>query len=197
MSTSPDAPKGENLTGRRASIRLALWDSSNPGVILLKGIFWLALVVGILIALGMNYDIVWDVLTGTVVPGLEVILETAEKLLDSFFLLVGVPPAFAPMATAYTGFVIILGLLYLVARKSMVAFQKFQAKKQELTALYTHAWDEWYGTAKATAAERFTAWWNALSFTDKIVAATFMVLVGIPLALLLSFILGSLVASLF
>jgi hypothetical protein len=41
------------------------------------------------------------------------------------------------------------------------------------------------------------AWWEGLEFTDKVVAAVFMVLIGIPIALLLSFILGSLVASLF
>lgn len=197
MSTSPDAPKGENLTGPRAGIRLAFWDSRNPSVILLKGIFWLALAVGALVAIGMNYDVVWDVLVGTVVPALETLLETAEKILDSFYLMVGIPPAFAPMATAYTGFVIILGLFYLVARKAAAAYQAVQAKKQELTELYTNAWNEWYGTVTATAKERSLVWWNSLSLPDKIVAATFMVLIGIPLALLLSFILGSLVANLF
>ncbi len=198
MSTSPDAPQGENLTRPSAGIGRRLpWDSNRPGVILLQGIFWLALLVGVLVALGMNYDIVWDVLVGTVIPGLESILELGEKLLDSFFLLVGVGAAFAPMATAYTGFVLFLGLFYLVSRKAIKIYAAFQAKKQNLTQVYSNAWDEWYGTVTATAKERFVAWWNGLSFPDKIVAGTFIVLIGIPIALLLSFILGSLVANLF
>jgi hypothetical protein len=197
MSTSPDAPQGENFTGRPADAdRRPLWDSRRPEVVLLKGIFWLALVVGALAALAMNYEIVWDVWVGTVIPGLETLLEVAEKLLDSFYLLVGAG-AFAPMATAYTGFVLFLGVFYLAARKAMAAYQKTRTKKQELARLYAGAWNEWYGTVTTTAKERWTAWWDSLGFTDKLVAVTFMVLIGIPIALLLSFVLGSLVANLF
>lgn len=190
MSTSPDAPKGGNL------INLTLWDSRRPGIILLKGILWLALIVGVLVALGMNYDIVWDVLTGTVFPGLQALAEMAERALDGFFVLVGLGAA-ASMATAYTAFVLFLIVLYLGVRKGMSVYQTAQAKKQELTERYSRAWDEWSGALRATAKDRFLAWWSGLGFMDKIVAATFMVLIGIPLALLLSFILGSLVANLF
>jgi len=193
MSTSPNAPKSANLASRA----WPLLDSRRPGVILLKGIFWLALVVGILVALGMNYEIIWNVWVDMVIPGLESLLEVSERLLDSFFLMVGVGAAFAPMATAYTGFVVFLGLFYLVARKAAKVYQKIQVKKQTVIQTYADAWDEWYGTVRATAKDRFLAWWDALNFTDKVVAAVFMVLIGIPIALLLSFILGSLVANLF
>lgn len=193
MSTSPDAPKGRNFTGQP----WPLWDSRRPGVILLKGILLLALAIGILIALAMNYELVWDVWVGMIIPGLESLLELAERLLDSFYLMVGVGAAFAPMATAYSGFVIFLALFYLVARKAVKFYQKIQIKKQAVTQTYADAWEAWYGSVRATAKDRFLAWWEGLDFTDKIVAAVFMVLIGIPIALLLSFILGSLVASLF
>ncbi|MFM8332511.1 MAG: hypothetical protein ACKN9T_12550 [Candidatus Methylumidiphilus sp.] len=195
MSTSPDAPQGANLGGLAADARRRLWDSRNPGVILLKGLLGFALVVGALVALGMNYEIVWSVLTGTVIPALQAVLDTAEALLDSFYLLVGLG-GLAPIATVYTGFVIFLGIGYLAVRKGMRTYQTAQAKKQEIVALYVAAWNEWYGSLHATAQERLTAWWNSLDFVNKVVAATFLVLVGIPIALLLSFVLGSLVANL-
>jgi len=198
MSTSPDAPKGANLTGQPAGFgRWLRWDSRSPGLILLKGLFWLSLAVGALVALALNYEIVWDIWVGTVLPGLGSILDLAERLLDSFFLLVGVGPAFAPIATVYTGFVVFLGLAYFLVRKGIKVYKGFQSAKQNVVQLYSKAWDEWYGTVKATAKDRFLAWWSDLSVTDKIVAAVFMVLIGIPLALLLSFILGSMVANLF
>jgi hypothetical protein len=163
---------------------------------LLKGLFLLALVVGVLVALVMNYEIVWDVWIGTLFPALESIFELGERLLDSFFLLVGVGASFAPMATAYTGFVICLALFYLVARKAAKVYARAQAKKQEIVQVYADAWDTWYGSLRSTAKDRFLAWWEGLDFTDKVVAAIFMVLIGSPVALLLSFILGSLVANL-
>ncbi len=197
MSTSPDAPKGENFAIQSAGAIHSTWTSRNPGLTLLKGIFWLALVVGALVAMGMNYEIVWDVWVGTVIPGLETLLEVGEKLLDSFFLLVGVGAAFAPMATAYTGFVLLLGLIYLLWRQAVKINKTTQAKKQELSQIYSEAWNAWYGNVKATAQEKWTAWWNSLTVTDKVIAGTFIVLIVIPIALLLSFILGSLVADLF
>lgn len=194
MSTSPDAPKGANFMGQARSARRPLWDSSRPGLILLQGLLWLAVAISVLVALGMNYELVWSVLTGTVFPVLETVFDTAERLLDSFFLLVGLG-GFAPLATAYTGFVILLAVAYVLARKLMKAYQSFEAKKQAVTALYLNAWDTWYGSLRATAQQRLVAWWNSLDLLNKVVAGTFIVLIGIPVALLISFILGSLVAS--
>lgn len=198
MSISPDAPKGENFTSQSTRTdRLPLWDSRRPGIILLKGIFWLALIIGALVALGMNYDIAWDIFVGSIIPGLETVLEVGEEALDSFYVLVGVSGAFAPMATAYTGFVLFLGLLYLVSRKAVKIYTQYQTKKQQVIDVYANAWAAWYGSVTEMAKTKFITWWNALSLTDKIVAGTFIVLIGIPIALLLSFVLGSLVANLF
>jgi hypothetical protein len=197
MSTSPDTQKDKNFSGPPFGVVQSTPSVNSPGLILLKGIFWFALLVGLLVAVGMNYEIVWDVLVGTIFPGLETILEFAEEGLDTFFVLVGMSSAFAPMATAYTGFVLLLAVVYLLSRKAIKVYQKTKAKKEEISQMYISAWNVWYGTITATARDRFTKWWNSLDLMNKVIALIFIVLIGIPLALLLSFILGSLVASLF
>ena len=193
MSTTPNTQNANHPAKDTQSNR---HPRGNPGLILLKGILWLALIVGVLVALGMNYAIVWNVLFNTVIPGVETLLELAEETLDNLFLLVGVSAAFAPMATAYTGFVLALAVVYLVSLKGRKVYKNIQSKKQEVGHTYASAWNEWYGTIKATALEKWTAWWGSLDFYNKVVAAVFMVLIGIPIMLLVSFILGNLVASL-
>jgi len=195
MSTSPDTQKGNNFANQTANGKKSDWTRGNPGLILLKGLLWLALIVGVLVAIGMNYAIVWNGLVNTVIPGLETLFEFAEQTLDSFFLLVGVSAAFAPMATAYTGFVLVLGVIYLISLKGRKAYRNFQSKKSHVRHTYASAWEEWSGTVKAKAQEKFTVWWSSLDFYNKVVAVIFMVLIGIPVMLLLSFILGNLVAS--
>ncbi|MCX7110410.1 MAG: hypothetical protein NTX45_09830 [Proteobacteria bacterium] len=203
MSTSPDTQKRNNFTNQPPNALRSGRRSSKPGWILLKGILWLALSVGVLVGLVMYYDIVWDVLVGTVFPALETLFEVAEGALDSFFLLIGMSAAFAPMATAYFGFVLILAVVYLLSRKGIKTYKKVQAKKQEVSQTYASAWNEWYGTLndkakimKDNAMERGSVWWGSLDLYNKVVAVIFMVLIGIPVLLVLSLILGNLVASL-
>jgi hypothetical protein len=188
MSSSPDTPKGPNFSGRTPSVR-ELLASQHPVLTLLKGILWAALIVAVLTALAMNYEIIWNLLTNTLPVGWEM----AESALDSFFIaVVGMNPAFAQLATAYTGFVLFLAALYLVGRKVYDGYKKAQLKKNEISAIYADAWSQCYGMAQTT----FLGWWNSLDYVNKIVAGTFIVLIGIPVALILSVILGSLVASL-
>ena len=195
MSTSPDTQKGNNFANQTANGKKSDWTRGNPGLILLKGLLWLALIVGVLVAIGMNYAIVWNGLVNTVIPGLETLFEFIEQTLDSFFLLVGVSAAFAPMATAYTGFVLVLGVIYLISLKGRKAYRNFQSKKLHVSHTYASAWEEWSGTIKAATLKKWNAWWSSLDFYNKVVAVIFMVLIGIPVMLLLSFILGNLVAS--
>ena len=195
MSTSPDTQKGSNFANQTANGKASDWTRGKPGLILLKGFLWLALIVGALVALGMNYEIVWNGLVNTVIPGLGTLFEFVEQTLDSFFLLVGVSAAFAPMATAYTGFVLVLAIINFLSLKGRKAYRNFQSKKLQASHTYASAWNECYGTIKAKAQEKFTVWWSSLDFYNKVVAVIFMVLIGIPVMLLLSFILGNLVAS--
>jgi hypothetical protein len=196
MSTSPNTQKGNDFAKQPASAARNNRVRGKPGLILLKGILWLALIVGVLIAIGMNYEIVWSVLVETVVPALETVFEVAEEALDSFYLLVGVSAALAPMATAYTGFVLLLAVIYLVSRKGIKVYQKIQSKQQEIGQTYAGAWNEWYGTVKATVQERSLNWWDSLDNYNKVFALIFMILIGIPVMLLISLILGNLVATL-
>jgi len=197
MSTSPDTQKGKKFIEQAFRFGYSPGDAiKNPGLILLKGLLGLALIVGVLVAIGMNYATVWDFIVATLIPGFQAVLEFAESVLDSFYILVGVSGAIAPLATAYTGFVVFLGIVYVAGRKGYKLYKKAQLKKQELVDVYSTAWRQWSGTVKEKATEKWTIWWSSLDAVNKVVAVVFMVLIGIPIALLLSFILGSLVANL-
>jgi len=186
MSTSPDAPKGANFVAQPAA--RSLW-ASSPVLILLKGLLWIALAIGAIVVLAMNYEIVWEVLAEAV----PLVLEVIEETLDTFFeSVVKLTPVFAQMATAYTGFVAFLVALYFLSRKAIALYKKAQVKKSEISAVYSSAWQQFWSDVKTA----YFNWWNSLDFTNKIVAIVAFVLLGIPLALLLSLVLGSLVASL-
>ncbi len=199
MSTTPNTQKSKTIPGQLPNALRSNRRSGKPGLILLRGIFWLALMVGLLVALAMYYEIVWEVLVSSVFPALETVFELAEGALDAFFLLVGVSASFAPMATAYTGFVLALAIIYLLSRQGIKIYKKAQTKKQEVTQTYASAWDEWYGSLKDKAnslkdhaAERTFKWWASLDFYNKVFAVIFIILIGIPILLLLSVILGNL-----
>ena len=186
MSTSPDAQKSENLSVQAAA--RFIW-ANSPGLILLRGLLWVALIAAAVATLVMNYEIVWAFLAEAV----PLVLEVAEESLDTFFeSVVKLSPVFAQMATAYTGFVAFLVALYFLSRKSITLYKKAQAKKSQLGAVYARAWAQFRDNLKAA----FFAWWDSLDAVNKVVAMVAFVLLGIPLALLLSLVLGSLVAQL-
>jgi hypothetical protein len=97
------------------------------------------------------------------------------------------------MATAYTGFVLALIALYLLARKAMNIHRKTQAAMEEWGEVYGSAWRQWAEARKMDALN----WWESLDLTNKVVAVVAFILIGIPVALMVSYLLGTLVASLF
>jgi hypothetical protein len=184
MSTSPDTSKGGKYFRQDTAIR-----SDSPGLVLLKGLFWLALIAGAIVAAAMNYEILWDALA-ELVPTL---LEVAEEALDTFFeKAVRLNPALAQMATAYTGFVLALIVLYLLVRKFIALYRRTGAAVDQLSGVYGNAWHDWTDERKMAV----LLWWDALDTTNKVVAVVAMILIGIPLALLLSYLLGTAVATL-
>jgi hypothetical protein len=188
MSTSPDAPQGQNVAPQSPAPKL-LWANRGPVLTLLKGLLWLILAIALVAALAMNYEVVWDVLAQTV----PVVFQFIEDALTTFFVAVAqMNPAFAPMATAYTLFVIALVLVYLLTRRGITVYQKIQTRKEQISQTYASAWQELYGNLK----QAFLAWWESLDLMNKVVSGVFIVLIGIPVALLLSYMLGTLVASL-
>ena len=203
MSTSPDTQKGNPFAKPPARSAQTTRTTANPGLILLRGLLWLALLAGLVVALAMYYEIVWDVLVTMVFPAIQTVFEVVKDALISLFQVGGVSAAIAPMATAYTGFVLVLGVIYLTARRAIRGYQAIQAKKRQIVQTYVNAWDEWYGNLRAktialtdNATEKFMVWWNSLDFYNKVFAAMFIVLIGIPVMGLIAFILGNLVASL-
>ena len=200
MSTTPDTQKNKTIPSQLPNaLRSNKRSGNKPGLILLKGIFWLALMIGLLVVLVMYYEIVWEFTAGNIFPALQTLFELAEGALDTLFLFVGVSASFAPMSTAYTGFVLALAIIYLVSRQGIKTYQRIQLKKQEVSQTYASAWDEWYGSLKdktnnlkANAMERLFKWWTALDIYNKVFAVIFIILIGIPLLLLLSVILGNL-----
>lgn len=185
MSTSPDMQKSEAIMNRSLKPKFI----SEPALTLIKGVAWVVVGIAALTGLIMNYELVLELL-GEAGP---MVLEIAESTLDTFFeKVVRLNPMFAQMATAYTGFVLVLLLLYLLVRKSIQIYQKAQTKSHEFGEVYSKAWQEWYGEIR----ESLLKWWESLTMVNKVVATVAFILIGIPVALLLSFVLGSLVADL-
>lgn len=183
MSTSPQRPTDASMNWRTG-----LPDGRRALLIILKHSAALVGLVGILVALGMNYEIIWDLLAELV----PVVFEAIENSMDTFFeVVVRLTPAFAQMATAYFGFVIALILLYFLGRKSVQWWRTIDAAYTAWKRTYFGAWDDWSLVQKT----RFLAWWNTLDWGNKIMTVVVGVLLGIPLALILSIALGTLVAS--
>ena len=186
MSLSPDTPKGANFPVR-AAIRI-LW-AQSPVLILLRGLVWVALILAAVTTLVMNFEIIWEFLAEAVPLALEVV----EQALDTFFeSVVKLSPVFSQMATAYTGFVVFLVLLYFVSRKAIKVYAIAKVKKNQIIEVYANAWAQLCGSVKTS----FQTWWDSLDSFNKVIAMISFVLLGIPLALLISYVLGSLVATL-
>ncbi|MDD5036331.1 MAG: hypothetical protein PHE55_16415 [Methylococcaceae bacterium] len=188
MSTSSDTPKGDKPLRQPSAASQPKRADAKPGLTLLRGIAWIAATSAVIITLVMNYDVIWNMLA----DGVPLVLEVAEESLDTFFeKIVGLNPGFAQMATAYTGFVLVLVALYLLVRKIMSLYKKAETKADALKMTYANAWKLWYEEQKTNLLH----WWNTLDLLNKIIATIAFILIGIPLALLVSVVLGSLVAS--
>lgn len=184
MSTSPDEPQKESLFSHTDL------DPVPPGLrklFPLKGLLWAGLSIAGVILLGFYWQLVWDLLAEFV----PLALESVEEALDTVFEAMGLSPAIAQMATAYTGFVAALVVLYLVIRKSMILTRRTREQISAFRHVYGTAGKRWWETQRAA----WFAWWDTLDWLQKIAMTGAMILIGIPLALLLSVILGSIVAS--
>lgn len=154
-----------------------------------KALLWRLLgsvlaVVALVLAI-MNWEVVWEVFS----EGIMLALEAGEEALDTAFEAIGLNPALSQMATAYTGFVLALVLLYFLIRKTM----RFAQSLQKNIALYREAYGVAYSRWHEQKREMILQWWETLDWMQRIAVVTGLFLVGIPLALLASFVLGELV----
>lgn len=183
MSTSPQRPTNASMNWQSG-----LPDGRRALMIILKHTAGIAGLIAIGIAAGMNYEIIWDLLAEFV----PLIFEVIEDALDTFFeVVVRLSPAFAQMATAYFGFVIALILLYFLGRKAVKWWRRIDDAYTGWKRTYFGAWSDWSLVQKT----RFMAWWDTLDWGNKVMTVLVGVLLGIPLALVMSIALGTLVAS--
>jgi hypothetical protein len=184
MSTTPERPQNVSTDWKSS-----LPDARKASAIIVKNTLGiLALIAGI-VALGMNFEIVWDILAEFVPLAFEII----EEALDTFFeTVVRLNPAFAQMATAYFGFVTAIILLYFVVRRGMVWWARWSDAYTSWKDGYVGAWRDWTTVQTVT----FLKWWNTLDMGNKFITIVIGTLLGIPILLLLSYALGSLVAVL-
>jgi hypothetical protein len=185
MSTSPDEPQKESLFSQTD---LDPVSTDFRKLMPLKNLLWAGLIIAGVILLGIYWATVWNLLAEFV----PLALESMEEALDTVFEAMGLSPAIAQMATAYTGFVGALVALYFVIRKSMILTRRTRERVSAYRDVYSTFGKRWWGEKRAA----WIAWWNTLDWLQKIATAGALILIGIPLALLLSVILGSIVASL-
>ncbi|QSA96287.1 hypothetical protein [Methylococcus sp. EFPC2] len=184
MSTSPDRLQSERT---KHPIKTDTGPRRKPTA--LRGLIWISLWLGLIAAIA-SYP---ELITNYLLHGIEITLEVAEQSLDVGYEMIGLSHAVAPIATAYTGLVIGLALLYFLIRKAMIWYRAASQAITDYKALYTELTRNWWTKLKQKA----LAWWDTLDWMHRIAVIVFLVLVGIPLALLLSFVLGGAVTALF
>lgn len=154
-----------------------------------KALLWrllgAVLAIAVLVLGVMNWELVWEVLS----EGIMLALEAGEEALDTVFEAAGLNPALSQMATAYTGFVLALVFFYFIVRKAM----RLSHVLRKNIALYRDAYGAAYRKWHQKKREEILQWWETLDWMQKIAVGTGLLLVGIPLALLASFMLGELV----
>ncbi|QFY44409.1 hypothetical protein F6R98_18690 [Candidatus Methylospira mobilis] len=133
----------------------------------------------------LYWELIWELLS----EGVILALEAGEEALDTVYEAIGLNPALSQIATAYTGFVLGLVLVYFIVRKT-VQLAKILQKK---IALYRDAYGTVYKQWQHNKQERILAWWESLDWMQKTAAISALLLIGIPLAMLASFLLGELV----
>lgn len=186
MSHSSDESQKENRPGQwgRASL-----DREIPQAALIKNLLWVVAGIAVGVAVAMNYELVWELLSESV----PLLFEFIEKALDTFFeRVLGLGPGIAQMATAYIGFVTLLVMSYFLVRKTIKFSKRAKVSMAFWRAAYANAGRRWWEARRAATLR----WWESLSLADKIVAIIALVLIGIPVALLLSIALGTAVAAL-
>lgn len=185
MSTSPDEPQSAPAKPAQRPTRTTQ-ERRAPSP--LRGLVWLSVWIGLIVIIAMFPELV----TEYFLHGVELGLEVAEQSLDVGYEMIGLSHAVAPIATAYTGLVIALALLYFLVRKSMIWYRKTQETVSDYKALYASLCKKWWASLR----QRVLDWWETLDWMHRIAVIVFLVLIGIPLALLLSFVLGSAVTVL-
>jgi len=182
MSTSPDQPRNAIVD------RNPLPDARKAMAVIIKKTSLILALIVIVVVAGMNIEVIWELLAEFVPLGFEVIEET----LDTFFeVVVRLNPAFAQMATAYFGFVTAVVLLYFVVRKGLVWWRRWTDAYGNWTQSYVGAWEDWTLVQKVS----FFKWWATQDMGTRFITVVVGVLLGIPIMLLMSYALGSLVAA--
>ena len=143
--------------------------------------------VAALIAAAFYWDVVWD-MVASVVP---LALEVAEESLETLFEMIGLG-SIAPIATAYTGFVLILVIFYILLRKGITWNRSLKRSSAIYRGVYGALYQQWVDNKRQVT----QGWWESLDWMQKIAAVTAFLLIGIPLALAISVALGNLVAML-
>ncbi len=93
----------------------------------------------------------------------------------------------AQMATAYTGFVVLVGLGFIAFKKLLAAFREVQASwVQERDKVQTQWLRQW---------DNVTCWWDTLDSFNKYSAIIGLTVIAIPLVSILCLVLGKVVAE--
>lgn len=130
-------------------------------------------------------------LWGTIGHLIILSLEVAEALMDGALEHMGLSPGVSQLLTAYTGLLLFLLFLYWIYRKA-------RSWQQSTIEFYEDYRDMYICIACTYWTEMRTStlcWWKGLSWFKKVGAILFSVLVLIPLLIVLSIILGTLVSA--
>ncbi len=147
-------------------------------------LLWASAAVGI-VGLLFGFDLIGEALESL----LTVLFEYAQESLETFYRkTIKLDLYQAQMATAYTGFLVFLGLVILLFRKFSVVYKDCQEigirEREKLMELWFKHW----GNIKV--------WWNGLDQFNKFFATIAIMVLAIPMVSIICFALGKVVAEL-
>ncbi len=173
-----------SLSSRIFSLSNGAKNSGTDTVGLRLGLLWASAAVCIA-GLLFGFDLIGQALESVLTVLFEYIQENLESFYRKSFKL---DLYHAQMATAYTGFLVFIGLAFFLLRKFSVVYQECQVSWRKEREKFLELWFK--------HCENIKVWWNGLDQFNKFFATIALVVLAIPVVSIVCFALGKVVAEL-
>ena len=183
MKLSNGLPDWQSLSVRDLGVRRKFTDGDKVVVGMRLGLLWASASVGF-IGLLFGFDLIGEALEQC----LTVVFEFAQENLESMYLKTFKLNLYqAQMATAYTGFLVFVGVAIYLFRKCSVAYKELQVLAKRECVRAQELWLQHRAN--------IMAWWNTLDRFNKASAAVGLIVLAIPIISLVLITMGKIVAE--
>ena len=171
------------LAIRRVNIGKQIKQREKIVVGIRLGLLWASAAMGI-VGLVFGFDLIGQALEECLTVFFEFIQENLESMFRKGFKL---DLYHAQMATAYTGFVVFVGVAYFLCKKFTLVFREMQSswsrEREKTKELLSKHW------------QNIMVWWDTLDSFNKFFAAVVGVVLAIPVVSIVCIVLGKVLAE--